>query len=406
MASFPIPENENDRLKALASYQIMDTLPETDLDELTQLASEICQTPVALVSLLDDQRQWFKSYVGVDAKETPKDQAFCSHAILNPQETMVITDARTDKRFSSNPLVTGDPNIVFYAGVPLVNNEGFALGTLCVIDRMPRHLTEGQIKALNILAKQVLTKLELRRKMVELEKANLILKENNAFIRDFALTAAHDIKNPLSSMLMTSQLLRSALENEDNPRVLRLVDMGINSAKRLTELVNSMLDYSLKPSLLMSANEEFILDDLLVKICALVNPEEKASINWVKNDDTVHCSAIALEQIFLNLLTNAIRYNDKDQVIIHIEFMDSADYYHFKVTDNGIGIAEVDQNKIFEKHTTLNVMDRFEQAGTGIGLANVKGLIEKLSGQIEIESEIGKGSTFSFIISKNPKNAE
>ncbi|MES2829439.1 MAG: GAF domain-containing sensor histidine kinase [Bacteroidota bacterium] len=406
MSSFPVPDNENDRLRALESYQIMDTLPEIDLDELTQLASELCQTPVALVSLLDDHRQWFKSQFGIDAKETPKEQAFCSHAILKPKETMVIEDARIDQRFSLNPLVTGDPNIVFYAGVPLVNDDGFALGTLCVIDTMPRQLTDGQIKSLNILAKQVLNQLELRRKVVELERANNVLKENNAFIRDFALSAAHDIKNPLTSMLMTSQLLRAELEKSGSPKGIRLVDMGINSAKRLTELVNSMLDYSLKPSLLMSAHAEFTLDELFTKICSLVNPDEKATINWAKNDQVVVCSAIALEQIFLNLLTNAIRYNDKAKVLIDIEFEESADFYHFKVRDNGIGIEAEDKKKIFEKHATLDVTDRFKEKGTGIGLANVKGLIEKLSGKIEVESTVGEGTTFSFSISKKPLQAD
>ncbi|SFE73378.1 PAS domain-containing protein [Spirosoma endophyticum] len=165
-----LPE-ENNRLDALDSYDILDTLPEQEYDELTQLASQICQTPIALISLVDDKRQWFKSNHGLTVRETPRAYSFCAHAIINPSETLIVPDSREDSRFAQNPLVTGDPYVIFYAGVPLVDENGFALGSLCVIDNTPKQLSQAQLSALKILAKQVVNLLTLR-------KQNKALKEN------------------------------------------------------------------------------------------------------------------------------------------------------------------------------------------------------------------------------------
>lgn len=158
---YPIPENEVERLKAVLAYGVIDSPAEVDLDELTLLASQICQTPIALISLLDNTKQFFKSHLGLPVNQTPKEQAFCAHAIMNPSQVMQVNDARSDSRFADNPLLKGDPNIVFYAGAPLISQDGFSLGTLCVIDTKPRALSEMQIESLRILSKQVMKQLEL-----------------------------------------------------------------------------------------------------------------------------------------------------------------------------------------------------------------------------------------------------
>ena len=165
--SFPLPANEAERLRALRSYKILDTKPEARFDELTQLAALICGVPICLISLIDADRQWFKSRVGLDAEETHRAQAFCTHAIMQP-DLFVVPDAAQDDRFSHNPLVTGDPHIRFYAGTPLATSDGHLLGTLCVIDRQPRALTENQKTALQILGRQVIANMELSISLQEL----------------------------------------------------------------------------------------------------------------------------------------------------------------------------------------------------------------------------------------------
>ncbi|MES1023815.1 PAS domain S-box protein [Gloeocapsa sp. BRSZ] len=165
----PLPKNEAQRIEALLQYKILDTPNEVAFDELTRLAAYICGTPIALITLVDTNRQWFKSKLGIEKLETPRDVAFCAHAILE-QDVLLVPDATVDHRFATNPFVTSDPRIRFYAGVPLVNPEGYALGTLCVIDQVPRQLNTEQVEALRLLGRQVLRLLELRRNL-----ANLLL---------------------------------------------------------------------------------------------------------------------------------------------------------------------------------------------------------------------------------------
>ncbi|RYD53185.1 MAG: PAS domain-containing protein [Sphingobacteriales bacterium] len=195
------PANEHERLAALNSYHILDTVPEEEYESITRLAAYICQTPVALISMVDEQRQWFKSIQGVNTRETPREIAFCAHNILDPTTALVVEDARLDKRFAQNPLVTGEPNIVFYAGVPIVDENGYALGSLCVIDAAVRQLSDAQMEALKALARQVMA-------LIRARKTNWDLMQSEVRFRTLIEEA------PLATCLFVGRELRVEVANK------------------------------------------------------------------------------------------------------------------------------------------------------------------------------------------------
>jgi len=165
-------------------------------------------------------------------------------------------------------------------------------------------------------------------------------------------------------------------------------------------LVDEMLEYSKSPSILLSNQHNVDLSELLNRVISMIDIPECVKIILPPNSRCIVCTSVALEQIFLNLLTNAIRYNDKEETLIRILFREEEDCYSFKVSDNGIGIAHSDLKKIFNENVVLNTSDRFDKKGNGLGLNTVKTLVEKLQGKIEVESEMGKGSTFIFSLKK------
>lgn len=209
--------NETERLGALRKYRILDTEPERAFDDLAELASQICGTPIALISLVDEDRQWFKSHVGVAATETSRSVSICSHAIQQ-RELFIVPDALEDSRFRDNPLVRADPRIRFYAGAPLVTPEGEALGTLCVIDRQPRTLTDGQKASLQALRRQVEAQLELRRNIAELRLALEGLERMGGLV-PYCSTCELNLVIPadMGSMMKVSDGVRHLLENKHWP---------------------------------------------------------------------------------------------------------------------------------------------------------------------------------------------
>ncbi len=182
-----IPDNERERLKQIDIYQIKEISEEGDFDFITSISAKFCETKISLISLITEDKQWFLSHHGIDLKETSRDFSFCAHAINTPEVPFVVEDARKDERFRDNPLVTNDPNIIFYAGVPLVNQDGYVLGTLCVVDDKPKKLNEEQLDFLRKLAKQATNLLELRKKELEFSQANTELTKSLELLEETQL---------------------------------------------------------------------------------------------------------------------------------------------------------------------------------------------------------------------------
>lgn len=224
MAVSPLPADEQERLAALQRYQILDTDPEQALDELVQLAATICGTPIALLSLVDSSRQWFKARLGVDVMETPRDFSFCTYAIQT-SDVFIVPDAVEDPRFVRNALVVGEPHIRFYAAAPLTTPEGLNIGTLCVIDSRPRDLDDVQRGALKALAHQAMVQLELRRHLG----------------RTDAVT--HHLRTPLTSIRGSIGLLNSGAVGELPPEAHKLLEVAERNSERLMSLIDEFLDF-------------------------------------------------------------------------------------------------------------------------------------------------------------------
>lgn len=392
-----IPENEIERLRDLESYSILDTLPETEYDEITKLAAMICQVPIALISLIDNDRQWFKSHFGINVSETPRALAFCAHAINNPSEVLSVPDARLDDRFKDNPLVTSSPNVTSYTGVPLVSTSGYPLGTLCVIDTNPKEMNQDQIESLKALSNQVIRLFELRKNKALLESVNAKLEQKNFELDQFARIAAHDLKSPLASISSLVSLLKSNESIEIKEETKEILDLMEQSSETLRNLVDGILQHSRSEKSIDEAKEEINISKFFEETVQLFKAD-KIFIDYPIRNKVITTNKTALSQIFINLISNSIKYNDKDFVNIELSFNEGENEYEFCVKDNGIGIAKENINKIFNIFEVLQDKDRFGNRGNGIGLSTVKKLIIGIGGEIKVSSSLGKGTKFCFTV--------
>ena len=391
-------DHEHRRLAALETYGLMDSGEEIAYDDIARIAAAICEVPIALITFIDLKRQYFKSHIGTDYTENLRELSFCSHALASAQEIMVVNDATLDERFRENPMVTGPTKLVFYAGVPLVNHQGYALGTICVMDQKKHSLNDAQSAALISLGRQVVDKFELKKRNEELSLNNKELLNSNILIQKFASMAAHDIKNPLTSMLISSQLLQKRVEKLQDVQVTKLMELNISSTRALLGLVDEMLEYSKSPGLLTAKKQSVNIRSLIDRLKNLISIPENCRIELNSSCTELYHSAIALEQILLNLLSNAVRYNDKANGLIEVTIEQHLAEYVLTVRDNGIGIAPEMLDKIFDLNFVGTTSDRFNTAGTGIGLSTVKNLVNMLGGQINVSSTLSEGSSFEITL--------
>jgi len=307
----PKPDNEKERLNALLAYDILDTEFETVYDELTQLASSICETPIALISLIDEKRQWFKSRVGLDARETNRDIAFCSHAILQKDDVLVVEDATKDERFADNPLVLKDPSIRFYAGAPLITPNGFALGTLCAIDTKPKTLTPTQEKALQILAKQVISQLELRLSFKKLQNYATELRKINAGKDRFFSIIAHDLKSPFNAMLGFADILTNDVHDLPPEQIKEISSDIYNTGKATLKLLDNLLQWSMLETVNLSWRPKKlylygVVEDVLNLLYGPASLKKITLVNDINSEMNVYGDLIMLESVLQNIVNNAI----------------------------------------------------------------------------------------------------
>lgn len=394
----PLPQDEPERLAALRGYAVLDSAPEADFDELTRFASELCGTPIALVSLVDAGRQWFKARVGLDAAETPRDIAFCSHAILQ-RGVFEVEDASADPRFADNPLVASQPNIRFYAGAPLVNAEGFALGTLCVIDRVPRHLDAVQRRGLAVLGRQVIAQLELRRQLVELARARDRALAGVRAKDVFLATMGHELRTPLGGILGLSELLLEgpvgALDGSaDDLRAIH------RAGSHLLEVVEDILGYAqLELDQPRLRSRPFDLGELLADVEATVRPllrGRTVALDVARGPAPIVADPTRVRQIVYNLVANAIRFTERGSVEVTLEPGEGT--IAVRVRDTGVGIPREKLALLFQDFSQVHGDHEAELRGSGLGLAISRRYARLMGGDIVAESQPGRGSTFTLTL--------
>jgi two-component sensor histidine kinase len=349
----PLPGNEHGRLSALLRYQILDTPREQAFDDITLLAAHLCQVPIALVSLVDAERQWFKSAVGFEAGETPRDMAFCAHAILQP-DPMVVPDTLRDQRFAGNPLVTGAPHLRFYAGAPLLTRDGYALGTLCVMDHVPRTLDEVQLTSLRALAKQVVVQLELRHALAAQEE---LLAQKDVLIKEIN----HRVKN---SLQMVGSLLSLQAAQDADPATLRNLSEArgrILTVARLHDRLHQSNDIA---AVDFSAYLRAVCDDVSASFAGKGEHVSLQAQNGVRlpSDQAVMLGLVANE-----LITNAFQHGgNSGSAMVEVGLSVVGARLRVSIADNGPGLPA-----------------GFDPQASGFGMRLVHALTQQLDAVLE-----------------------
>lgn len=398
MVKAPIPYNETDRLQDLYDYQLLDTPEEDDFNEIVRLASDICKVPISLITLVDAGRQWFKAKVGLDTPETPRDISFCGHAMLNG-EIFVVGDARKDERFHDNPLVTGQPDIRFYAGVPLVSPRRHRLGTLCVIDRQPRKLPAESQSKLILLGKQVVKLIELRRANEQLRQLSLRENAHRQELEKVSLMQkkiisilAHDIKSPLHSLRTILQLIPDKAATPE--QTAQLSEMAGGQLNSTLGLLDNLVEWGQLELRGEGSCRDCCLDEVIEQV--IRETEGQAGLKGLSVISKVQTGAIVctdenrLRFILRNLLTNAIKFTKEGGITIDAVY--TAQSVRISVQDTGIGMPASILEQLFHGGKKISRKGTRNEAGSGLGLTLVREFAGKMKGTLKAESEVGKGT--------------
>ena len=397
----PLPANEEERLQALKAYEILDTEFEKDYDELCRLAALICGCPITLISLIDQKRQWFKAEVGLEVRETPRDIAFCAHAIL--EDTLfVVPDALKDPRFADNPLVTQDPQIRFYAGQPLITSDGFALGTLCAIDRVPRQLTEEQKEALRILGKQVTTNLELR-------LANQRWRNLNEEKDHLLTVVAHDLRSPFSGILGLLSLLSSDISQFSRSELQGTISAVSRSARQVYHLVESLLEWALvKGGSIAFTPEPLNLETLAREAAAPLEAAIQAkgqNLSFAIMPFVLVGDRRMLLAAIRNLVSNAAKFTPSGgKIVVGGGPHEVGACVYVENEGNGFPTSVLEelrlsgQGKLVSSHHGTN-----GESGSGLGLSLVREYAVRHGGRLEVANTPG-GSLVTLILSDGLTN--
>ena len=401
------PENEADRLKALQRYQILDTPPDPGFDRLTALVARLLAVPIAQVTLVDEQRQWFKASYGQPRGETPREWSFCAHAIAADEDVLVVPDATNDPRFFDNPLVSGEPRIRAYAGAPVKSRDGFNLGTVCAIDTVPRDFTAEKREILRDLAAIAADELELRlamnecgRSANELHESLERLKKAETQRDELTQMIIHDLGSPLTSVRENIDVLALTAAGKFDASELRCLTEAQQGARDLNDLISGLLDVSR-----LEAGEMALKKDVhdLVRIVHKASARFSAVLQGraftcdVPNEPVLlACDSELIQRILENLIINAVKFTKTDGQL-HISVDQYGKEVTISVSDHGPGIPGDQQNRIFEKFRQTTTGDEHRHSSR-LGLTFCKVAVEAHGGKFAVQDEPGRGTTLSVVL--------
>ena len=382
-----IPADEQARLAALQELRILDTPPEERFDRITRIACDLFQVPIALVSLVDADRQWFKSRAGLDASETPRSVSFCGHAILGAAP-FVVENAREDERFADNPLVTGHPDIRFYAGMPLQSKTGRMLGTLCLIDSKPRHFSREDALRLGDLAAWAERELNLS---VQIEGALADMRET------FVRLVSHELRTPVTSFVGALGLIRSG--DVDKATIDALLGMATESAGKLQSIVDEIVEIAeIDAGQQDLTPQEIHLQAFLEAAMESYLDEAKHRQVELKveaaEDLVIHAPLRPLTKILRALVNNAVRFSPPETIVTIAAARASPEMIRISVTDQGPGIPPEHIPRLFQPFAQVDASDSRKHEGIGASLAICHRLATAMGGHLGYEPVAGGGSRF------------
>lgn len=397
MISAPVHPDESARLQDLIRLEVLDTEDEAAFDDITQLASIICGTNISLISLVDTDRQWFKSKVGLGAAETGRDIAFCSHAILQEQ-VFEVSDTLEDERFSDNPLVTDDPSIRFYAGAPLITDNGFPIGTLCVIDQDPKTLTADQTLALKTLAKQVISQLELRLHNRQLARMQ---KEQEQLLA----MMAHDLRSPFNGILGLSRILHEKSDSVTPERVQAMSSSILESSIKVYQLLDELLQWSRNRLGAVTVSLDTVsVEKLTLETIEFMQEAFKYKQLTVQQDVAsdlfIQADASLTKTVIRNLLANAIKYSPESSHIT-VSAKQNGDNIELSVTDQGKGVSP-EKIKLLFIDRMQSTEGTSGETGFGIGLNICHDFTKKQNGDIWLNKDYTQGAQFIISLPATP----
>lgn len=386
---------EKIRLNILEEYRILDTPPEHFFDSITEAVARLTNTPIVLVSLIDESRQWFKSTFGIEAKETSRSIAFCNHAIQQ-DAVYIIEDALNDPRYRENPLVTEEPNIRFYAGAPLKMQEGVNIGTLCVIDNKPRKINEDEIKLLESFSSAISNHLASRKALLKLSDRYAEELFNKNMMEKYFSFVTHELKTPLGVILGNLELIKEGYCGDISPDTSESVEASLEHVNKIIRQVNTLLDIQRQRTNI--GNFKFNLtnlDSVLESACSNIKgflPQKNVTIDLnIEENIVITADADHLVHAIENLLSNAIKFSPENSTV-ELSATENAGQVTIKVSDKGKGIEEELKPIIFNKY--IKGQSRDGVTGSGIGLAIAKDIVEAHNGNISFHPNKGGGTSF------------